>query len=461
MRAFLILAVVALAVEGQQRPGPPRRGPPHRRQFQGPPRGGPPFRGPPLPPPPGFRGPPPPPPPPGAFRPQGGPGFRPGQGQTLGQLPLNPRPEFDNPNFIPREEDIFSGEEVSFSEGDDFGPLFADDVQGPRQSHERFRDDEGSSLEATPFFQPDHDLPAATEDSHGAPETLVPHQQVEGPHQFEEETQEVVDVLSAPPSRRPRPPSQRPRPSQSRFPSHPNQFPLHNVIEEAPPQTRQRPLRDPLVEYQYDDEEGEDDEEEEEPDRLSILLQDSHFTCASKKNGYYADEEVDCEVFHYCQDSVKHSWLCPEGASFHQVHLICMPRSEDNICAKSSKFHFVNEFLYKEVEGENKTYADRYYPEGFEDGVANLDDGPTPVRDFPQHNEPIHHQSFVEDDRSASLPPRRPDSFLDRLPPSGPAPQQFLPLEEHPGRPFVERRPGQFARPPHPRPNGPQLGFQG
>lgn len=219
MRAFLILAVVALAVEGQLRPGPPRRGPPHRRQFQGPPRGGPPFRGPP-----GFRGPPPPlpPPPPGAFRPQGGPDFRLGQGQTLGQLPLNPRPEFDNPNFIPHEEEVFSGEEVRFNEGGDFGPLFADDVQGPSRSPERFRDDDRGSLEPTPFFQPDHELSEAAEDSHGAPETFAPHQQAEEPQQFEEETQEVVDVRSAPPSRRP-------RPSQSRFPSPPNQFPLVSI----------------------------------------------------------------------------------------------------------------------------------------------------------------------------------------------------------------------------------------
>lgn len=139
-----------------------------------------------------------------------------------------------------------------------------------------------------------------------------------------------------------------------------------------------------------------------------------------------------------------------------------MPRSEDNICAKSSKFHFVNEFLYKEVDGENKTYADRYYPEGFEDGVANLEERPVPVRDLPQHSDPIQ-QDFVEDSRPVPLPPRRPDAFLDRLPhrpPTGPAPQEFRPFEEQHGRPFVERRPGQFAR-PHPRPNGPQLGFQG
>lgn len=63
------------------------------------------------------------------------------------------------------------------------------------------------------------------------------------------------------------------------------------------------------------------DEEEEQvkPDKLQILLQKTTFSCATRKDGYYADEEVDCEVFHYCQDRTRHSWLCPEGAIFHQV----------------------------------------------------------------------------------------------------------------------------------------------
>ena len=55
-----------------------------------------------------------------------------------------------------------------------------------------------------------------------------------------------------------------------------------------------------------------------------------------------------------------------------------MPRTEDNICEKSSEFHFVNDFLYKEVsldpEGHNKTYAERYYPEGYVGGVASITD---------------------------------------------------------------------------------------
>lgn len=66
-------------------------------------------------------------------------------------------------------------------------------------------------------------------------------------------------------------------------------------------------------------EEPEEEEEEVKPDKLQLLLLKTQFNCGEKKDGYYADEEVDCEIFHYCQDRVRHSWLCPEGAIFHQV----------------------------------------------------------------------------------------------------------------------------------------------
>lgn len=49
-----------------------------------------------------------------------------------------------------------------------------------------------------------------------------------------------------------------------------------------------------------------------------------------------------------------------------------MPISKENICKKSSQFHFVNDYLYKPLQdedGNNSTlYADRYYPEGYEPG---------------------------------------------------------------------------------------------
>lgn len=93
-------------------------------------------------------------------------------------------------------------------------------------------------------------------------------------------------------------------------------------------------------------------EEQEEPDQLAILLAKSQFTCNSRTTGYYADDTVGCQVFHYCQENTKHSWICPEGATFHQVHLICMPPSDENICEQSAKYHFVNDYLYKPVNME-------------------------------------------------------------------------------------------------------------
>ncbi|KAJ8955832.1 hypothetical protein NQ318_005375 [Aromia moschata] len=115
------------------------------------------------------------------------------------------------------------------------------------------------------------------------------------------------------------------------------------------------------------------EEEKEEPDRLSLLLPQSKFSCTGKHTGYYSDEFLGCEVFHYCQDNARHSWICPEGFTFHQVHLICMPPGGDNICEKSSDFHFVNDFLYKPVNLEeyqqrpNVTlkYSDRYFPNSY------------------------------------------------------------------------------------------------
>nr|XP_012219505.1 PREDICTED: uncharacterized protein LOC105670530 isoform X2 [Linepithema humile] len=135
------------------------------------------------------------------------------------------------------------------------------------------------------------------------------------------------------------------------------------------------------------------EEEKEEPDRLSLLLPQSRFDCVNKQTGYYADEDLNCEVFHYCQDNARHSWICPEGFTFHQVHLICMPPSGDISCKKSSQYHFVNEYLYKPLnlqEAESKPnvtlrYSERYYPSDIyqderEVGDYQITPTPAPVR---------------------------------------------------------------------------------
>nr|XP_023013908.1 uncharacterized protein LOC111503751 [Leptinotarsa decemlineata] len=135
----------------------------------------------------------------------------------------------------------------------------------------------------------------------------------------------------------------------------------------------------------------EEEKEEEEPDRLSQLLPQSRFQCNGKNTGYYADEELGCEVFHYCQANAKHSWICPEGFTFHQVNIICVYSENDNICEKSSDYHFVNEYLYKPVNLEeyqhkpNITlrYSDRYYPEQYRSRYEEDDETP------------VHHQHSV------------------------------------------------------------------
>ncbi|ENN70264.1 uncharacterized protein LOC109545642 [Dendroctonus ponderosae] len=139
-------------------------------------------------------------------------------------------------------------------------------------------------------------------------------------------------------------------------------------------------------------EEEEEKEEEEEPDRLTLLLPQSKFQCQGKKTGYYADEELGCEVFHYCHDNARHSWICPEGFTFHQIQLICMPPSGDNICDKSSDYHFVNDYLYKPVNLEeyqqrpntSLRYSDRYFPDSYR-----------PRYDEEDNQRPVHHQHSV------------------------------------------------------------------
>ncbi|EDW92063.1 bromodomain-containing protein DDB_G0280777 [Drosophila yakuba] len=151
-------------------------------------------------------------------------------------------------------------------------------------------------------------------------------------------------------------------------------------------------------------EESEEEEEEvEEPDRLSTLLSKSSFSCTDRNSGYYADESLSCEVFHYCQESQKHSWICPEGFTFHQIHLICMPPSHDNICKQSSKYHIVNDYLYKPInlqEHQSKPnvtlrYSERYFPENYYEH-ERYDDEEEQLPAAPRPRIQQHHQQQLQ-----------------------------------------------------------------
>ncbi|XP_070492745.1 trichohyalin [Chironomus tepperi] len=189
---------------------------------------------------------------------------------------------------------------------------------------------------------------------------------------------------------------------------------------------QQQQRKQPLSKKQR--EEFEKEIEEEEPDHLALLLEESKFSCNERTTGYYADDTVECKVFHYCQDNTKHSWICPEGATFHQVHLICMPPSDENICQQSSKYHFVNDYLYKPINMEeyqskpnvSLRYHERYYPENiYHDDRSEYDEErerapvrhqPKPVVRTQQQNAYRQQQNAYRspDEINISLQQRRP-----------------------------------------------------
>ncbi|KFB45546.1 hypothetical protein ZHAS_00013494 [Anopheles sinensis] len=47
------------------------------------------------------------------------------------------------------------------------------------------------------------------------------------------------------------------------------------------------------------------------------------FDCKNHGNGYFADLETRCQVFHICDEGKKISFLCPNGTIFRQLDLIC------------------------------------------------------------------------------------------------------------------------------------------
>ncbi|CAH1393584.1 unnamed protein product [Nezara viridula] len=196
------------------------------------------------------------------------------------------------------------------------------------------------------------------------------------------------------------------------------------------------------------------EEEKEEPDKLSLLLPQSKFACDGKNTGYYADEGLNCEVFHYCQDNARHSWICPEGFLFHQVHLICMPPSSDNICTQSSQFHFVNDFLYKPINAEealtrpNVTirYSDRYYPENFYEEEISAPVAATPrPRNSPQHLLQQQPQPQPHPHQQHQL---QHPQYLSQRPVQIRQPNQVFHSPEEVNIPLQQRRPAQVNQRP-------------
>lgn len=221
----------------------------------------------------------------------------------------------------------------------------------------------------------------------------------------------------APSAAPPRPRQQEPtfRPVSFRQPSSPQQLrptrpsPTPASVSGSRPHDRshsrfQPTQEDKLIEPDYED-------YSDEPDKLSILLAESTFQCDPSDTGYFSDDSVNCEVFHYCSQGVKHSWVCPEGNIFHQINLICQPPSSDNICERSNDFHFVNDYLYQLVRNDSARpeYADRFYPENYHQGSR--------LEASSAQRQPITFQSPPETRRRVQAPVTpRPFSAEQELP---------------------------------------------
>lgn len=188
---------------------------------------------------------------------------------------------------------------------------------------------------------------------------------------------------------------------------------------------------------------SQEEEEEEKPNPLTLLLEKSTFTCSGKSDGYFADNSVNCQVFHYCVAGAKHSWMCPEGTVFHQVHLNCVPASQD-ICNTAEKFFFVNDYLHKELEnrGPNNTvlYAQRYYPDGYVLG------DPFPVPSGQPRPQAPPQQQYEPQPQPQAAPPRQ--AFRGQAaPPRGP-PAQFQPQQFQPqATPQYQQQPAAAPQP--------------
>jgi len=73
------------------------------------------------------------------------------------------------------------------------------------------------------------------------------------------------------------------------------------------------------------------------------------FACNGRLDGYYADLEARCQVFHVCSklpdgEYVKSSYLCPNGTIFHQENFSCQWWADVD-CAVSDNFYNLNALI--------------------------------------------------------------------------------------------------------------------
>lgn len=91
-------------------------------------------------------------------------------------------------------------------------------------------------------------------------------------------------------------------------------------------------------------------------DPLQKILPKVKFNCRGKSEGYYADVDFDCEVFHYCKtNGFRFTFICPPKARFNQKQMTCDYdyQNASKACAESAKYYHLNERLYNRNKSAN------------------------------------------------------------------------------------------------------------
>lgn len=89
---------------------------------------------------------------------------------------------------------------------------------------------------------------------------------------------------------------------------------------------------------------------------VNHLLSSIKFNCSTQAEGYYADVDFDCRLFHYCKDNqIRFTFHCPAESMFNQRSLTCdnSVANAKQSCKDSSKFYYLNLVLYKDKKIKN------------------------------------------------------------------------------------------------------------
>merc|ERR1712002_444559 len=78
----------------------------------------------------------------------------------------------------------------------------------------------------------------------------------------------------------------------------------------------------------------------------------SSFSCEGRIYGFYANEELNCQIFHVCepvsypdgrQETIQYNFFCGNQTVFDQSLLVCNHVADAIPCSESSSFHSINQ----------------------------------------------------------------------------------------------------------------------